>query len=184
MVNYVANEDVANASDVLLGAGGAISVQSVAMTHLVIDVYGYFTDVEELGNGNTALGVGALLTTPRGRTPPWGQRPQSNTMGIGNTATGASALAINTTGSNNTATGVTALLSNTTGGTNTATGVAALSNNTTGGGNTATGSAPSQQHHGHLQHRRRVAALLSNTTGSQQHRHRGTAPGPDCDDGE
>ena len=61
--HYVANEDVANGSDVGLGAGGAISVQSFAMTHLVIDVYGYFTDVEELGNGNTALGAGALAST-------------------------------------------------------------------------------------------------------------------------
>jgi hypothetical protein len=124
VVNYVANEDVANASDVLLGAGGAISVQSVAMTHLVIDVYGYFTDVEVLANGNTALGNDALA---------------SNTIGLFNTAMGNSALGSNTEGFANTATGDSALGFNTLGGANTATGFIALSSNTTGSSNIAMG---------------------------------------------
>jgi hypothetical protein len=131
MVNYVANEDVANASDVLLGAGGAISVQSVAMTHLVIDVYGYFTDVEELPGQNTALGDGALAANLDPR--PGG--------GFNNTAVGARALQSNTTGFSNTATGVIALSSNTMGYANTAIGAQALQSNTLGFFSTAVGSA-------------------------------------------
>jgi trimeric autotransporter adhesin len=152
IVNFVANEDVANASAVALGAGGAISVQSVAMTHLVIDVYGYFTDVEELEGSNTALGVSALLGNTRGfqNTAVGSQALQSNFTGFGNTATGSRALGSNTTGGNNTATGTNALFSNTTGFQNTAVGSQALQSNTTGFSNTATG----------------TNALFSNTTGS------------------
>ncbi len=157
IVNYVANEDVANASDVLLGVGGAISVQSVAMTHLVIDVYGYFTDVEELPNGNTALGEFALV---------------SNTTGGGNTALGGGALSSNTTGNSNAAVGSGALLSNTTGVFNTATGNIALRNNTTGNSNTATGvGRPPKQHHGRRQHRHGVRRPRQQHHGQQQHRH-------------
>ena len=169
VVNFDPGEDVANAVDIGLGAGGTVLVQSIVATHLVVDIYGYFTDVEELGNGNTALGDRALV---------------SNTTGASNTALGAGALGSNTTGNFNTATGAGALESNTTGGGNTATGTApsaatpwatatpplgsapssttsrasatpplgagALGSNTTGNNNTATG----------------VAALFSNTTGT------------------
>jgi Chaperone of endosialidase len=143
MVNYVANEDVANASDVLLGAGGAISVQSVAMTHLVIDVYGYFTDVEEPAAFNTALGLNALASNNGGfgNTALGWLALSHNTVGNGNTATGVNALVDNTTGSGNTATGGAALFKNTTGSTNTAMGNAALSQNTTGSRNIALGFA-------------------------------------------
>ena len=48
-------------------------MQSIVNTHLVVDVYGYFTDVEELAGFNTALGDRALL---------------NNTTGTLNTATG------------------------------------------------------------------------------------------------
>jgi Chaperone of endosialidase len=124
LVHYVAGETVANAVDIGLGTGGQISVQPLTTTHLVIDVYGYFTDVEELAGQNTALGAGAL---------------SSDTTGFNNTALGFIALLNNTEGANNTATGVAALGSNTTGGGNTATGVSALVNNTTGNRNIALG---------------------------------------------
>ncbi len=151
ILNYVANEDVANGNDVRLGAGGAISVQSFAMTHLVIDVYGYFTDVEELGNGNTALGDRGLL---------------SNTTGVNNTALGAGALTGNTTGNSNTATGFQALLSNTTGSDNTATGLGALGSNTTGDSNTAAGfHALLNNTTGDSNTALGASALFSNTTG-------------------
>jgi ATP dependent DNA ligase C terminal region len=74
VVNFVAGETVANAVDIGLGAGGTVLVQPVVTTHLVVDIYGYFTDVEELGRNNTALGVGALI---------------NNTTGSVNTALGA-----------------------------------------------------------------------------------------------
>ena len=50
VVNFDPGEDVANAVDIGLGAGGTVLVQSIVATHLVVDIYGYFTDVEELGN--------------------------------------------------------------------------------------------------------------------------------------
>jgi Chaperone of endosialidase len=124
LVNYVAGQTVANAADVKLGAGADIAVQPSATTDLVIDVYGYFTDVEELGNSNTALGGNALF---------------SNTTGTDNTALGAGALQSNTSGLRNTATGARALFSNVSGGGNTAVGFSTLQNNSTGNNNTATG---------------------------------------------
>ena len=65
-------------------------MQPIVATHLVVDIYGYFTDVEELQGDNTALGVSALA---------------SNTTGVGNTAIGVRALGNNTTGSANIAIG-------------------------------------------------------------------------------
>ena len=90
MVNFFPGEAAANAVDIGLGAGGTVMVQSIVIAHLVVDIYGYFTDVEELAGSNTALGAAALL---------------SNTTGANNTALGSSALTSNTTGGNNTATG-------------------------------------------------------------------------------
>src|SRR5262249_36799224 len=63
--------------------------------------------------------------------------------GAFNTATGASALALNTTGNQNTGVGQAALHNNTSGGFNTAAGLNALSSNTVGNSNTAVG-------HGHV----------------------------------
>jgi hypothetical protein len=74
LVNFVAGQTVANAADVLLGNGGAISAQPSATTNLVVDVYGYFTDVEVLVGANTAVGFGALAGI---------------TTGVNNTALGA-----------------------------------------------------------------------------------------------
>jgi hypothetical protein len=54
LVNYVAGQTVANAADIRLGAGGAVSARPVTTTDLVVDVYGFFIDVEELRNSNTA----------------------------------------------------------------------------------------------------------------------------------
>ena len=103
-------QGIANAADVKLGAGGAISVQLLTATNLVIDVYGYFTDVEELGNGNTALGFralgdnttgsvytavgnGALFhdTTGSNTTPPWGRLPSAATPRVSATSPSATA---------------------------------------------------------------------------------------------
>ena len=61
VVNFTPGEDVANAVDIGLGAGGTVLVQPFATTHLVVDIYGYFTDVEELPGLNTALGDRALF---------------------------------------------------------------------------------------------------------------------------
>ena len=124
-VNFVPGEDVGNEVDIGLGAGGTVLVQSIVDTHLVVDVYGYFTDVEELPGLNTALGERALF---------------SNDTGTANTATGFFALHLNTTGNRNTATGAVALGNNTTGIANTATGFEALLMNLTGQSNTAAGS--------------------------------------------
>ena len=151
-VNFGAGEDMGNAIDIGLGAGGMVIVQSIVNTHLVVDVYGYFTDVEELGNGNTALGERALV---------------SNTSGFNNTATGVRALESNTTGGFNTAMGFQALLSNTTGVQNTATGSIALSNNTTGSVNTATGPAALFNNTaGNANTATGYSALINNTTGN------------------
>ena len=108
--------------------GGTVLVQPFATTHLVVDIYGYFIDVEEL-----------QVSIRR-----WGTAPSSAQHRHGqalNTATGALALLNNTTGSSNTATGDLALLNNTTGTANTATGSEALLMNVTGQGNTAAGAA-------------------------------------------
>ncbi len=75
VVNFAAGQTVANAVDIGLGAagtvpGGTVFVQSVATTHLVVDIYGYFTDVEELAGFNTALGMGALAMNVPSPGPP------------------------------------------------------------------------------------------------------------------
>jgi hypothetical protein len=185
LVHYVAGETVANAVDIGLGTGGQISVQPLTTTHLVIDVYGYFTDVEELAGNNTAVGLNALLsittgirntavgaealranTTGGANTATGDSALRSNTTGISNTATGVAALVSNTTGSSNTAVGASALVSNTTGSVNTATGLNALPNNTTGNNNTATGpNALFSNTTGAGNTATGVAALFSNTTG-------------------
>ena len=85
-------------------------MQPFATTHLVVDIYGYFTDVEELPGFNTALGDRALFNntgqlehrhggpalfnnTTGSRTPPRGPWPSSTTPRADNTATGEQALA-------------------------------------------------------------------------------------------
>jgi hypothetical protein len=150
-VNYVPGQTVANVADIRLGTGGAVSAQPLTTTHLVVDVYGYFIDVEELAGQNTALGAGALANITSGsfNTATGVNALASNTTGGGNVATGFQALNSNTSGGNNTATGFNALISNTTGEQNTATGSGALFSNTTGEQNAALGEG----------------ALNSNTTG-------------------
>jgi hypothetical protein len=142
LVNFVAGQTVANAAAVKLGAGGAISAEPTTTTHLVIDVYGYFTDVEELANFNTALGAGAManvnLSFPGGA--------------LNNTAVGFDALRGLTTGSRNIAVGFDALRGGgfpvlatppgpITGSDNTAIGAAALQLMTNRNGNVAVGSS-------------------------------------------
>jgi Chaperone of endosialidase len=141
VVNFVAGETVANAVDIGFGAGGTVLVQPVAITHLVVDIYGYFTDVEELPGFNTAVGVNALadITTGLSNTALGANALLNNSVGDSNTALGAETLANNTSGDNNTATGNFALSNNFEGTSNTATGDSALVANTTGDNNTATG---------------------------------------------
>jgi hypothetical protein len=150
VVNFVPGEDVANSVDIGLGAGGTVLAQPFAPTHLVVDIYGYFTG-GELAGSNTALGDSALLsnTTGNNNAAMGASALASNTTGNGNTAMGASALSSNTTGDTNTGLGVGALFSNTTGSDNTGLGVRALLSNTTGSDNTGLG----------------FDALFSNTTG-------------------
>jgi hypothetical protein len=151
-VTYLVGEVVANGAIVPLSAAGAISVFAISNTDLVIDVNGYFADVEVLAGSNTALGAGALSsnTTGTNNTATGAMALQNNTTGDDNTALGVGALNANTTGIDNTALGFGALLFNATGFQNTATGGFALFSNTTGAGNTAMG----------------VTALRSNTTGN------------------
>ncbi len=142
------------------GRGGTVMVQPVATAHLVIDVYGYFTDVEELPVCNTALGVNALLTTPRASTtPPWGPGPRQQHHGRRQHRHRVHALGDNTTGTADTATG-SALLSNTTGPINTAAGEP----------------RPPQQHHGRRQHRHGERRPLQQHHGQQEHRRWASAP--------
>ena len=126
-VNFGAGEDRGNTADIRLGGPtGTVLVQSIVATHLVVDVYGYYTDVEVQFGFNTVLGVNALL---------------NRNAALQNTAIGANALMNTTIGSLSTAVGANALIGNTTGGENTAVGNAALSSNSTGHQNTAVGNA-------------------------------------------
>ena len=166
------SEVVSDSANVLLGPGGVISVYASntgGTADLVINVYGYFTDTEQLANQNTAVGASALqnLTTGSQNTAFGASALQNNTIGGSNTASGYAALQSNTTGSDNTASGFGALAANSSGSTNTATGSRALFFNTTGVGNTASG-------HGALQNNTigssntalGDAALGSNTIGN------------------
>jgi hypothetical protein len=150
VVNLVPGEDVANAVDIGLGADGTVLVQAFAPTHLVVDIYGYFTG-GELAGSNTALGESALL----------------NTTSTNNTALGANALLNDTTGNSNTATGSDALRSNTTGNQNTATGWRALAGSTTGSGNTAMGANALANDIGQSNTALGVSALTLKTTGDR-----------------
>jgi hypothetical protein len=119
-LNYVAGEVVANAAIVPLSAAGAISVQSLRSAHLVIDVNGYFADLEELASHNTAVGQGAF----------------AGGVGSANTALGAFALDQGNIGNFNVALSYQALTSLTGGSFNVAVGADALANLSTGIGNT------------------------------------------------
>jgi hypothetical protein len=145
LVNYVAGQTIANAADVKLGADGQISAQPLTTTNLVVDVYGYFTDVEELAGNNTALGLNALL---------------GNTTGSFNTASGFRPLQSNTTGLQNTATGAAALLSNTTGFNNRRGGRHPQQQHHGRRQHRHGGQRPLQQHHGRRQHRHGVRRPL------------------------
>ncbi len=169
-MNFGAGEDVGNAIDIGLSSDapvGSILVQSIVSTDLVIDVYGYFTDVEELAGFNTALGDRALFnnTTGNFNTATGALALQNNTEGPRNTATGFQALGNNTTGIANTATGFEALLMNLTGQSNTGAGSSALRNNTSGRENTAMGNAALFNNTGNNNTAVGSLALLTSTTG-------------------
>jgi hypothetical protein len=116
-LEYLTGETATTRATVLLSRTGAIAVQTLSTTHLVVDVNGYFTAAEA---SNTPQGFNALL---------------NNTTGTNNTAIGFQALQSNTFGEDNTATGAFALVNNTTGGGNTAVGFLAGGGVTTGSNN-------------------------------------------------
>jgi len=104
------------------------------------------------GKFNTAVGIGALLSTTTGvNNTAIGYEPlKTNTTGSNNVVMGYQSLYYNTTGSYNTAIGANVLVDNTTGSSNVGVGEASLNDNTTGAQNTAVG----------------VNALNFNTTGT------------------
>jgi hypothetical protein len=108
--------------------------------------------LHQIGTGNTALGLGNLMsnTTGSNNTAVGASALASNTSGIRNTAVGGAALNLNTSGESNTALGSLALPTNTTGSFNTAMGQNALNLNSDGSDNTALG----------------FGALRGNTSGS------------------
>ena len=185
-VNFGAGEDVGNAMDIGLGAGGTVIVQSIVATHLVVDIYGYFTDVEELGNGNTALGAAPSPATPRASTtPPLGRpRPAEQHHGPLQHRHRVSSPPQQHHGRSEHRHGVLRPLHNTTGCFNTATGpapssttpratptpprgIAALTSNTTGNENTAAGAnALPYNTTGTNNTATGVNALRNNTTGT------------------
>ena len=115
VVNFTPGEDVANAVDIGLGAGGTVLVQPFATTHLVVDIYGYFTG-GELAGSNTALGDSALPQQHHGHQQhlPWGPAPSAPTPRAATTPPrGPAPSASNTTGIDNTATGLTPSRNNT-----------------------------------------------------------------------
>src|SRR5438874_1594999 len=124
--------------------------------------------VNNMGESNSAIGSGALLSNTSGgdNTATGAEALETNTTGNNNTATGVQALVFNSIGSSNTATGVDALYNNTEGNSNTANGVNALETNTTGGGNTATGYSALFSNNGNNNTADGVFALQNNTTGS------------------
>ena len=125
-LNFTANQTLANAAIVPLGAGGGITVAAaLSNTELLIDTNGYYA-AAGVGAENTFLGVGAGNFTMTGDD---------------NSAFGQGALFLNTSGNFNTAMGVSALGSNTTGEGNTASWpVSSVSGGT---GNTASGQSAS-----------------------------------------
>ncbi len=132
-----------------------------------LDIIGY--DLVIPGNGDTAVGTGALFSLTSGsyNTAMGLQALYSNTSGGYNTANGVNALYRNTIGNYNTASGLNALYSNTSGGYNTANGLVALFSNTTGSLNTATGDyALYSNTVGGYDTAAGVGALSSNTTGN------------------
>ena len=121
------------------------------------------------GDGNTAVGRNALISTTHGAAAvAIGESAlRLNTAGYGNTAAGYHALSENTLGHNNSAIGYEALGANTNGGANVAIGFRALLENTTGGSNVAIGnSALSHCTHGASNIAVGMEAGLSVTTGS------------------
>jgi endosialidase-like protein len=133
---------VANAAIVPAGSSsGGVTLYNAgpAATDVIIDMNGYFAAPTDM-NENTAVGVGTLSNTIGGGNTASGAFALGNNyIGSFNTASGYQALQNNTAGDDNTANGVGALEANTTGSENTASGASALIANTTGGGNTAHG---------------------------------------------
>ncbi len=132
---------LANAAIVPAGAGGAISVFASGDTDLIVDINGYYKNLQ------------MPVVPPPVTIPPFptvvsqsAKGFQSTAVGDGASSTGAQnaalgyhALAVNSTGNNNTAVGSGALASNESGNSSTAVGAAAMANSASGGNNTAVG---------------------------------------------
>src|ERR1700693_5454452 len=113
---YTGRSDVRNyAAVVPTNSSVAFTVNVSALTHLIIDVNGYYA-AAGVGTHNTFLGLNAGNFTMTGDN---------------NTGVGYNALFSNTTDDSNTASGVQSLFSNTMGINNTASGDNALADNTT-----------------------------------------------------
>ncbi len=156
---------VGNAAIVPAGTNGAINVYVTDLTHIIIDLNGYFapatnsiTQSTAVGNGasaaggqNTAVGFDTLqVNTGNSNTALGAGVLPSNTSGNNNVGVGAAALTFNASGSANTAIGSQAMLNTLIGNDNSSLGYSTLWSNTTGGNNTAVG----------------AQGLFSNTSGS------------------
>ena len=143
-INDGQGQIVANAAIVPAGTpSGGVSVfnSGPAAMDLIIDMNGFYAAPSDL-NGNTALGIGALLSNAPGsdNTAVGSSALGGNSnVGADNTAMGSQALSRNTNGHSNTAVGSIALMLNTIGINNTAIGQEALRINVGGSGNTAIG---------------------------------------------
>ena len=144
-------QSAAYIAGVIYGNGGGLTNLSLSAAQLVsagnnnggFDNFfvGPSGNATTSGNGNTAIGLDALVSNTSGNdnTADGMDALVENTTGFENTAIGIQALEFNTSGLQNTAIGVDALVVNTTGFENTANGMQALANNTSGYYNTADG---------------------------------------------
>lgn len=138
-LNYVANETIANAAVVPLGAGGGITViAGVSGANLILDTNGYYPTSGVSSNGTDVTVAGALnLPIPaRVRT---GASLLLHNTGLANTFVGPDAGNLTVTGLYNTGVGNGALFSHADGEANTAVGFQSLTNNVQGDQNTAVG---------------------------------------------
>jgi len=138
---YTGRSDVRNyAAVVPTNSSVAFTVNVSALTHLIIDVNGYYA-AAGVGTHNTFLGLNAgnFAMTGDNNTGVGYNALFSKTTGDSNTASGVQSLFSNTMGINNTASGDNALADNTTGNDNIALEYTAGSNLTTGSNNICIG---------------------------------------------
>jgi hypothetical protein len=141
-LNSYSGAVVANSAIVPAGTNGAVSVYADGETDLIVDVNGYFAQVQQPQQVTTTIiqqvpAAVAQSATVAGSTA---LGTGASSVGTQNTAVGYNSLVYNSAGANNTATGSNALAANVSGNNNVAIGASALTNNASGGANTAVGS--------------------------------------------